>query len=121
MPCAAGSRRCARRGVSFLRLRRAGRPLDFKSTGHVTLANGAGSKRFEAMRANPRAWRIADLEQGARWAGANVRRTTGSHVVFEHARSPLGLSVSARRPIKPVYVRKFVAWIDSIRGRGSTP
>jgi hypothetical protein len=34
--------------------------------------------------------------------------------VFEHASLIQALSVPARRPIKPVYVRRFVALIESI-------
>jgi predicted RNA binding protein YcfA (HicA-like mRNA interferase family) len=39
----------------------------------------------------------------------------GSHVVFEHPRLAEALSVPARRPIKPVYIRRFVALIDAVR------
>lgn len=38
-------------------------------------------------------------------------------VVFSHAASRTRLTVPARRPIKPVYVREFVAFIDEIRGQ----
>jgi hypothetical protein len=37
-------------------------------------------------------------------------------VVFEHPKIDRALSVPARRPIKPVYVRRFVAMIESIEG-----
>ena len=57
-------------------------------------------KTLEAMRANPRDWRIASLES----------------VVFEHSALAEALTVPARRPIKPVYVRRFVQWIDTLRG-----
>ncbi len=73
-------------------------------------------KTLEAMRANPRDWRIASLESVAHAHGANVRKPGGSHVVFEHLALDEALTVPARRPIKPVYVRRFVRWIDTLRG-----
>jgi antitoxin HicB len=41
-------------------------------------------KTLDAMRANPRDWRIASLEAVAAAHGVNVRKPGGSHVVFEH-------------------------------------
>jgi len=38
-------------------------------------------------------------------------------VVFEHPDVAEALSVPARRPIKPIYVQRFVRFIDSVRGR----
>ena len=73
-------------------------------------------KTLEAMRANPRDWRIASLEAVALAHGANVRKPGGSHVVFEHPALGEALTVPAKRPIKPVYVRRFVRWIDTLRG-----
>jgi hypothetical protein len=72
-------------------------------------------KTLEAMRANPRDWRIGNLEAVAAAFAVNVRKRSGSHVVFEHPRLAEALSVPARRPIKPVYIRRFVALIDAVR------
>ena len=73
------------------------------------------SKLLGEMRRNPKGdWRIEQLDTVARAYEVNVRRGRGSHVVFEHPKSPDALSVPARRPIKPVYVRRFVALIDDI-------
>jgi acyl-coenzyme A synthetase/AMP-(fatty) acid ligase len=36
-------------------------------------------------------------------------------VVFEHPAVAEAVSVPARRPIKPVYVRRFVAFIEAVR------
>jgi acyl-coenzyme A synthetase/AMP-(fatty) acid ligase len=36
-------------------------------------------------------------------------------VVFEHPSVVEAVSVPARRPIKPVYVRRFVQLIDAVR------
>lgn len=41
-------------------------------------------KLLEKMRLNPRDWRIEQLEVIARRYGINVRKSGGSHVVFEH-------------------------------------
>jgi predicted RNA binding protein YcfA (HicA-like mRNA interferase family) len=72
-------------------------------------------KTLDGMRANPRDWRIASLETVARAFGVNVRKPGGSHVVFEHPAVAEAVSVPARRPIKPVYVRRFVAFIEAVR------
>jgi hypothetical protein len=67
------------------------------------------------MRANPRDWRIESLEAVAAAHGVNIRKPGGSHVVFEHPGIAEALSVPTRRPIKPVFVRRFVAFIDAVR------
>jgi predicted RNA binding protein YcfA (HicA-like mRNA interferase family) len=73
-------------------------------------------KTLSAMRNNPRDWRIASLEAVATAAGVNVRKSGGSHVIFEHPDLAEGLSVPARRPIKPIYVQRFVRLIDIVQG-----
>ena len=73
------------------------------------------AKLLARMRANPRGdWRIDELETVARAVGANARKPGGSHVIFEHAKVAEALSVPARRPIKPIYIRRFVAWVEAI-------
>jgi len=72
-------------------------------------------KTLDAMRANPRDWRIASLEAVARANSVNVRKPGGSHVVFENRAVAEAVSVPARRPIKPVYVRRFVQLVDAVR------
>lgn len=73
------------------------------------------AKTLAAMRAHPLDWRIEDLEAVARAFDINVRRPGGSHVYFTHPRVPEGISVPARRPIKPPYVRAFVRLVDRVR------
>ena len=73
-------------------------------------------KMLVRMRQNPRDWRIEDLEALALHFGLSVRKPGGSHVIFFHSELPEMLSVPARRPIKPVYVRRFVAMIDELTG-----
>jgi hypothetical protein len=72
-------------------------------------------KTLDGMRANPRDWRIANLEAVARANGVNIRKPGGSQVVFEHPAIAEAVSVPARRPIKPVYVRRFVQLIEAVR------
>jgi hypothetical protein len=73
-------------------------------------------KTLDRMRANPRDWRIAQLEAVAASFGVNCRKPGGSHVIFEHPGVIEALSVPARRPIKPIYVMRFVRLIDAVRG-----
>ena len=72
-------------------------------------------KTLARMRNNPRDWRIASLETVAAANGVNVRKAGGSHVVFEHPDLIEALSVPAHRPIKPIYIQRFVRFIDAIR------
>ena len=76
---------------------------------------GRALKTLEAMRANPRAWRIEDLERVAAACAINLRKPGGSHVYFTHPAMAEGVSVPAHRPIKPVYVRAFVRLVDRVR------
>jgi hypothetical protein len=72
-------------------------------------------KTLDEMRANPRDGRIGSLEAVAAGRGVNIRKSGGSHAVFEHPGVAEAVSVPARRPIKPVYVRRFVAFIEAVR------
>jgi predicted RNA binding protein YcfA (HicA-like mRNA interferase family) len=77
----------------------------------------ARDKTLENMRRNPRGdWRIEDIKGVARKHGIQWRSPGGSHVIFV---APDGsvLSVPARRPIKPVYVRLFVEMVDRVRSK----
>lgn len=75
----------------------------------------ADDKTIARMRNNPRDWRIASLETVAAANGVNVRKTGDSHVVFEHPDMIDALSVPAHRPIKQIYIQRFVRFIDTIR------
>jgi len=65
------------------------------------------------MRRNPRDWRIEDLKVIASSLGIDHDQHGTSHVIFRHATAGR-LSVPAHRPIKPVYVRIFVDFIDTL-------
>jgi hypothetical protein len=71
-------------------------------------------KLLGAMRRNPRAdWRIEQLKAIADRYGISYRQPGTSHVTF---RSPRGdkLTVPARRPIKSLYVRQFLALLEAL-------
>jgi predicted RNA binding protein YcfA (HicA-like mRNA interferase family) len=71
-------------------------------------------KIIEKMRNNPKDWQIADLEVIAGRYGITVRKGKGSHVSFSHSRWVEILTVPAHRPIKPIYIKKFVSLIDAL-------
>ena len=74
------------------------------------MANAA--KILHEMRNNPRGWRIEDLKVVARHFGIEHRQNGTSHVGF---RFPSGtFPVPAKRPINPVYVRKFAALMAEV-------
>jgi len=73
------------------------------------------AKRLDAMRNNPRDWRMAQLLTLARQFGVMVRNDGGSHHVFAHAQVAGIVTIPAHRPIKPVYIRQFVALIDAVK------
>lgn len=67
------------------------------------------------MRANPRDWRIEDLKVVADKFSIDYRQHGTSHVVFRHPVAGV-LTVPAARPIKPVYIRHFLALIAKVEG-----
>jgi len=69
------------------------------------------AKTLAQMKANPLDWRIESLKSVADAFGLVYRQPGGSHVIFRHPNGAM-LSVPARRPIKPVYVRKFVRLVE---------
>lgn len=73
------------------------------------------SKLLDAMRNNPRDWQIGQLQTVARKLAVECRCEGGSHHVFSHPAVAEIVSVPAHRPIKPAYVRQFVALIDKVK------
>jgi hypothetical protein len=71
------------------------------------------AKTLAKMRRNPRDWRIEDLKVLADQMGIDHDQGGTSHVVFRHPTAGR-LSVPARRPIKPVYIRLFLDLIDRL-------
>ena len=69
------------------------------------------TKLLIAMRRNPLDWHIAQLQTVAKQHGIDWRHHGSSHCVFVRADGKT-LPVPARRPIKPIYVKKFVDLLD---------
>ncbi|CUS04155.2 conserved protein of unknown function [Candidatus Promineifilum breve] len=67
-------------------------------------------KLLERMRNNPRDWRIEQLKTIARANQIEWRQQGTSHVVFVR-RDGQTLPIPANRPIKPVYIKKFVEFV----------
>ena len=67
-------------------------------------------KRLQKMRRNPRDWRIEEIQSVADSLGIEWQHDGGSHVIF---RSLYGehLSIPAHRPIKPIYIMRFLTLI----------
>ncbi len=74
---------------------------------------GKAEKTVEKMKRNPLGWRIEDLQTVAHRYGIEWRHDDGSHCVFV---TPTGrtLPVPAKRPIKPIYIKKFVALVEAL-------
>ena len=73
-------------------------------------------KRLVRMRLSPHDdWRIEDLKAAADRYAIAYRQPGGSHVTFRRA-DGRKLTVPARRPIKPVYIRLFVAFVEDEDG-----
>ena len=70
------------------------------------------------MRKNPLGWRIEELQRLAEVSFAEWRRPGrgGSHVIFSAPGVREIVSVPSKRPIKPVYIKQFVALIDAAGG-----
>ena len=71
------------------------------------------------MRKNPRGWRIEQLQSVATEHGVDWRRpgSGGSHVIFTVGGVREIVSVPAKRPIKPVYIKQFLALVDAVGGK----
>lgn len=71
----------------------------------------AATKLLQAMRANPLDWQLVQLQTVARQNGIEWRHVATSHCVFVRADGKT-LPVPARRPIKPLYVKKFLQLVE---------
>ena len=78
-----------------------------------------GEKLLERMRANPRDWRIEDVEVVcAAFGVACTAPGKGSHYKVKHESQAEMLTIPARRPIKPVYIADLVGFIDAVVAKG---
>lgn len=67
-------------------------------------------KILERMQNNQQDWRIDDLKTVARAHQIEWRQRGTSHVVFVRADGRT-LPVPARRPIKPIHIKKFIEFV----------
>ena len=73
-------------------------------------------KLLERMRANPRDWRIEDVVAlCAAYDIACSAPAKGSHYKVKHGNQDRVLTIPARRPIKPVYIRLLITFVDAVR------
>lgn len=74
-------------------------------------------KLLEDMRRNPQAdWTIENVETVCNGFGVTCSKPkNGSHYKVSHARMQEILTVPFKRPIKAVYIRKLVEFIDSVK------
>jgi predicted RNA binding protein YcfA (HicA-like mRNA interferase family) len=71
------------------------------------------TKLIAAMKQSPQAdWTMQQLLSLAQRHHIEVRSTGGSHHVFSHLDLSTVLTVPARRPIKAVYIKQFVALVE---------
>ncbi len=76
----------------------------------------AGDKLLGRMRANAHDWRIDDIVAVCRANGMDCDPPRkGSHYKVKHVSMIDILTIPAHRPIKPVYVRELVRFIDRVR------
>jgi len=74
-------------------------------------------KLLDRLRANPRDWRIEDVVTVCEAAGvACTAPRKGSHYKVKHDSQVAILTIPAHRPIKPVYIRELIRFIDAVRG-----
>ncbi len=72
------------------------------------------NKLLEKIRINPRDWRIEDLKKLANDYNMTVRQPGTSHVTFTKVGTEVRLTVPSHKPIKPIYIKKFIELIDKL-------
>lgn len=65
------------------------------------------------MKNNPKGWRIEDCKSLADYYEIAWVHDGGSHCVFDFGET--SLSVPAKRPIKSIYIKKFIVLIEEAR------
>ena len=77
----------------------------------------SGASLLQEMRKHQAGWRIEDLQIVAAQHFVEWRRPRrgGSHVIFSAPGVREIVSVPAKRPIKPIYSKQFVALIDAAK------
>ncbi len=70
-------------------------------------------KLLDRMRNNPRDWRIEELKKVADQYKVDYRQPGSSHVTFR-AKNGTKLTVPARKPIKAIYIKQFLTFLESL-------
>jgi hypothetical protein len=70
------------------------------------------------MRVNPRDWRIEDVGALCDSFGVELSPPAGggSHWKVKHPDVAHILTIPSKRPIKPVYIRDLIQFIEAVRG-----
>ena len=91
------------------------RAAECVDTGCGIIAGVAAGKALQKMRKSQVGWRIEELQMVAEAKLIEWRRPGrgGSHVIFSAPGVRDIVSAPARRPIKPVYIKRFLALIDA--------
>ena len=77
---------------------------------------GQGEKRLEDMRRNPRDnWKISDIAVVCAAFEIALRPPgSGSHYKVTHPSQLEILTIPAQRPLKAVYIRRLVSFVDAV-------
>lgn len=70
-------------------------------------------KIIDRMRNNPRDWTIDNLKTLANRQGIDWRQPGTSHVSFSYP-GLMPVTVPSHKPIKPIYVKRFLEILDRI-------
>lgn len=75
-------------------------------------------KLEQRMRNSQTGWTISDIRRLAAHYGISHRRprSGSSHETFRHPDSRITATVPDHGKLKPVYVRNFLALVDSVKG-----
>ncbi|MGN7613143.1 type II toxin-antitoxin system HicA family toxin [Magnetococcales bacterium HHB-1] len=72
-------------------------------------------KIIQRMKNNPRDWRIEEIRHVALRHGFDIRQPRGSHITLSHPSLEMILTIPAHRPVKPIYIRKLLDMINTLR------
>jgi hypothetical protein len=78
---------------------------------------------LDDLRSNPKGnWTIQDVGRVCRQAGVSCTPpSSGSHYKVSHSAIARILTIPYKRPIKPVYIKQLVKFIDEVSGHHGTP
>lgn len=72
-------------------------------------------KMLSKMRNNPRDWKIEDIKAIADRFDIGYRQPGTSHVTFRTSTGEK-VTIPAHKPIKPIYIKLFIALLDGLGG-----